>query len=178
VSHLQRSYPKQMVRHLGRTDMDLILLAAQGTQSHSHPLAQGDDAAELAILGNLSRAEPMDVDPPAPAHPPRMQESRSTSNAIRGPRRHEGRLATRTKSDDLEAATCPSDFSPPKPTTVSRTLLGKIPAPSPYSFMMKDPNSVQVTDNCRLPLGSSSRHFRETSNSRGCTPTKTQPLIR
>ena len=52
MNHLRHSYPKRMVHHLGRMDMGLIHQVVQGTQSCTHPLAQADDVAEPAILGN------------------------------------------------------------------------------------------------------------------------------
>lgn len=52
VSHPQRSFPRRMDHRLGKMDTDLILPSVRGTQTHSHPLAQVGDVAELVIPGN------------------------------------------------------------------------------------------------------------------------------
>ena len=75
------------------------------------------------------RAEPMDVDPPAPAHPPRMQESRSASNAIADRDDTKGDLPRGPKAMTSKLPPAPPTSLPPKPTAVSGCYSGRSPPP-------------------------------------------------
>ena len=73
------------------------------------------------------RAEPMDVDPPGPAHPPGMQENRGVSNATVDRDDTKGDLPRGPKAMKIPPA--PPTSPPPKPTTVAGRYLGRSPPP-------------------------------------------------
>ena len=74
-----------------------------------------------------TRAEPMDVDPPAPAHPPRMQESRGASNTVVDRDDAKSDLPRGPKAMKLPPV--PPTSLPAKPTTVSTRYSGRSPPP-------------------------------------------------
>lgn len=73
------------------------------------------------------RPEPMDVDPPAPVHPPRVQESRSVSNAAVDRDDTKGDLPRGPKAMKLPPA--PPTSLPPKPTAITGRYSGRSPPP-------------------------------------------------
>lgn len=73
------------------------------------------------------RTEPMDVDPPVPTHPPRMQESRSASNATVDRDDIKGDLPRGPKAMKLPPA--PPTSLPPKPITMAGRYSGRSPPP-------------------------------------------------
>jgi len=73
------------------------------------------------------RPEPMDIDPPAPAHPPRVQESRSASNATVDRDDTKGDLPRGPKAMKLPPD--PPTSLPPKPITITGRYSGRSPPP-------------------------------------------------
>lgn len=75
------------------------------------------------------RTEPMDVDPPAPAHLSRMQENRSTSTVIPDRDDTKGDLPRGPKAMTSKLPSAPPTVLPSKPTTLSERYPGRSPPP-------------------------------------------------
>jgi hypothetical protein len=100
-----------------------------GRSRNSEPQPPSGPGGRRSHSRKSQRTEPMDIDSPTPAHPPRMQESRSTSNAIPDRDDTKGDLPRGPKAMTSKLPSAPSTILPPKPTTFSERYPGRSPPP-------------------------------------------------
>lgn len=100
-----------------------------GRLRNSEPQPPSGPGGRRGHSRKSQRTEPMDVDPPASVHPPRMQESRSTLNAISDRDDTKGDLPRGPKAMTSKIPPVPPTVLPPKPATLSERYPGRSPPP-------------------------------------------------
>ncbi|KAF9653731.1 hypothetical protein BDM02DRAFT_1674030 [Thelephora ganbajun] len=134
--------------------------AGRSRNSESQPPSgPGGRRGRVSESRKPPRTEPMDVDPPAPAHPPSMQESRSKSNVIGDRDDTKGDLPRGPKAMTSKLPPAPQTSLPPKPTTVSGRYSGRSPPPH---LIAHDEISPQRASDRTIVDSHSDRH-RDTS---------------
>ena len=100
-----------------------------GRPRNSEPQPPSGPGGRRSHSRKHPRTEPMDVDPPAQVHSPRMQESRSTPNATADRDDAKGDLPRGPKAMTSKPPPAPPTPLPTKPTTVSGRYSGRSPPP-------------------------------------------------
>ena len=121
------------------------------------------------------RTELMDVDPPGPAHPPRMQENRNTSNAIPERDDAKGDLPRGPKAMTSRPSPAPPTALPPKPTALSERYPGRSPPPH---LIIHDERPQQRTGDRSIVDSLTDRHRdtpREHRNPESAPPRRRSP---
>lgn len=130
-------------------------LAGRSRNSEPQPPSGPGGRRRTGDSRKQPRPEPMDVDSPAPSHPPRMQESRSASNAVPDRGDTKGDLPRGPKAMTSKPPPAPPTSLPPKPTTLSERYPGRSPPPH---LVTPDERSSQRTDERPIIDSHSERH--------------------
>ena len=100
-----------------------------GRSRNSEPQPPSGPGGRRSHSRKSQRTEPMEVDQPAPAYPQRMQESRSTSNAVPDRDDTKGDLPRGPKAMTSKLPPVPPTVLPPKPIALSERYSGRSPPP-------------------------------------------------
>lgn len=100
-----------------------------GRSRNSEPQPPSGPGGRRGHSRKSQKTESMDIDPPVPAHLPRMHENRNTSNAIPDRDDPKGDLPRGPKAMTSKLPPPPSTALPPKPTILSERYPGRSSPP-------------------------------------------------